>query len=189
MAEWLGELPLVVVAAGIFCLRLIDVTMGTMRTLSIVHGRTYLAVSLGFVEVTLWVTALATVIARVTDDPILVVAYGGGFAAGNAAGISLERALALGKCVVRIISSHKGDEIAGAIRGVGQMVTTFQGREGALERTLVYAICERRGLGELVSRARTVDPDLFYAVERFPQMSPLSPSFQPTGWRSVLKKK
>lgn len=189
MSEWLEQLPLIVVAAGIFCLRLVDVSMGTMRTLSIVHGRTRLAVLLGFVEVTIWVTALTTVIARVGDDPILVLAYGGGFAAGNAAGIAIERSLAIGKCVVRIISSHKGDEIAGAIRGIGHMVTTFQGREGELERTLVYAICERRRLGELLGHARAVDADLFYAVERFPQMSPLAPTFQPTGWRSVLKKK
>lgn len=189
MLDFLTTAPVPLVAVAIFSLRLIDVGIGTMRTISIVRGRAGLTVVLGFIEVSIWVTALTAVVARVAQDPILVIAYAGGFAAGNAVGMAVERWLAIGSCVVRVISSSQGHDVARAIQPVGRMVTRFDGHGIDGGRSLVYAICDRRRLGELLALARAADPGMFYAVERFPEMSPLPPTFQPTGWRSVLKKK
>lgn len=185
----LRSAPVPLVALAIFSLRLFDVGFGTMRTIAIVRGRMGLAVALGFVEVSIWITALTAVVTRVTDDPVLVLAYAGGFACGNAVGIAVERRMALGTCVVRVISSGQGHGIARAIEPVGRMVTCFEGHGSEGGRSLVYAICDRRRLGELLRLARTEDPEMFYAVERYPEMSPFPPTFQPTGWRSVFKKK
>ncbi len=43
----------------IFCLRLTDVTLGTMRILMTVRGRKVFAALLGFVEVTIFVVAIS----------------------------------------------------------------------------------------------------------------------------------
>jgi len=187
MPSLLSSLSPWTVAVLIFVLRMCDVSIGTMRTISVVDGRTRLAVLLGFVEVLIWVTALSEVIARVHENFFLAFAFAGGFAAGNAVGITAEKRLAMGSCVVRLISSRIGDALADAVRPTGRMVTTFL--SSASDRQLVYVICARRDLSRLLTAARGVDPDLFYAVERFPQTSEATPLFQPTGWRSVLKKK
>ena len=189
MLDFLTNAPVLVAGLAIFGLRLVDVGLGTMRTISIVRGRMGLAVALGFAEVSIWITALTAVVTRVTQDPFLVIAYAGGFAFGNALGMMVERLLALGTCVVRLISSGQGHDIARAIQPVGRMVTRFDGSGYDGDRSLVYAVCDRRRLGDLLGLARAADPEMFYAVERFPETSPLPPSFQPSGWRSVLKKK
>jgi uncharacterized protein YebE (UPF0316 family) len=177
------------VAVVIFLLRVCDVSLGTMRTISVVDGRTRLAVALGFFEVLIWITAVSEVVVRIQDNPFLILAFAGGFATGNAAGIALEKRLAIGLCVVRMISVDKGDEIARAIHPIGRMVTTFHGTGPDERRSLVYAICPRRDLEELLACARRVEPGLFHAVERFPQTSETTPLFAPTGWRAVMKKK
>ena len=175
------------VAAVIFLFRLIDVSLGTMRTIAVVDGRTRLAVMLGFWEVLIWVTALSEVIARIHENYWLAFAFAGGYAAGNAVGIAAEKRLALGSCVVRLISQGKGEAVADAVRSIGRMVTTFRSEDS--ERRLVYTICARHDLAALLAAARAADPILFYAVERFPQTSDVTPLFQPTGWRAVMKMK
>lgn len=186
--EPLLHIPVTLLAILIFLLRIVDVSLGTLRTISVVHGRVRLSVVLGFFEVLVWVTAVSQVITRLDESLWLAVAYAGGFAAGNAVGIALEKRLKLGSVVVRIITATRGDEIARSLRAAGQTVTTFAGEGDTGARTLIYLACSRRDLPDRIERAQRVDPDLFYAVERFSMMGdrPL-PDY--TGWRAVFKRK
>lgn len=177
-----------VLAAMIFMLRVCDVSLGTLRTISVVNGRLRLSVALGFFEILLWVTAISQVILRVREHPALVVAYAGGFATGNAVGILLERRLALGSCVLRLIS-REGEAIASTLASFGRVVGMFQSELGGERARLVFATLTRRELPKAVAKAREIDPNLFYVVERFSEASHLAPLPAATGWRAVLKKK
>lgn len=187
--EFLQTLPVWAVALLIFALRLVDVSLGTLRTISVVNGLIPISMIVGFVEILIWVTAVSQVVLRMQEQPMLMVAYAGGFAVGNACGIALERRLAFGSCVVRMISSLEGKRLADTLRAVGQVVTTFvgEGRDGP--RTLLFTACPRRDVEKIVAAATAADPDLFYTVDRFTKTDHATPLPQPTGWRSVLKKK
>jgi uncharacterized protein YebE (UPF0316 family) len=188
--SWLSELPVWSLAAIVFLLRIVDVSMGTLRTVTVVQGHLAASVLLGFFEVLVWVAAVSQVVVRIGDSPVLAVAFAGGFAAGNGVGILLERRLALGHVVLRIISQAAGPEIAAAIRGGGQEVTTFQGEGHGGSTMLLYVACSKKRAGDLVRRAADVDPELFYVLERSN-----APTYgrdviaHPTGWRAFWKKK
>jgi len=186
--DLLRGLPVWQMAIAIVCLRIVDVSLGTMRTLSVVQGRIRLSVGLGFFEVLVWITAIAQVVANIQIHPQLMVAYAGGFALGNAVGISLERRLALGTVAIRLVSHH-GAEVAAAAAEFGRVVATLTGEETDRRRSLVYATVRRRDLPKLLARARAIDPEVFYVVERYAEMSGLTPLPQATGWRAVFKKK
>jgi len=81
----------------VFLARVADVSMGTMRTISIVRGRTKTAFVLGFVEISLWLVVIAAVLASISSRPILGIFYALGFSTGNVAGILLERRIAFGQ--------------------------------------------------------------------------------------------
>jgi len=119
---------------------------------------------------------------------VLAVAYAGGFATGNAMGVTIEKKLAMGRTALRIISD-RGADIANALRSSGQHLLTVDGAGRAGPTALVYATCARRDLRNLIERAKVIDPYLFYVVERYAETSQLVPIPQPTGWRAVLKKK
>jgi hypothetical protein len=134
------------------------------------------------------------VLPRLREEPLLALAYAGGFAAGNAAGILLERRLALGEVAVSLISPRSGDQVAEHLRRRGQRLTTFQGqgRDGPV--TMIYITSSRRGLRPLLEEARVVDPHLFYlfyAVEPLREggASPTRPLHLATRWRAALGKK
>ncbi len=186
--DFLNDMPVWMMAVAIFCLRVVDVSLGTVRTISVVQGRTVLSVGLGFVEVLVWIFAVSQVIARIREHPVLMLAFAGGFAAGNAVGIALERRLALGNSVVRMISSRHAATIAAELREAGQRVTTFegQGRDGT--RTLLYIVCPRRNVPKVLAIARGIEPEIVHVVESATDTSS-GPLPHPTGWRAVWKKK
>ena len=182
------DAPVWVLGVLIFLLRIGDVSLGTMRTIVVVNGRVALSVALGFAEVLIWVTAISQVILRLRDSPALVLAYATGFAAGTAVGIFLERRLALGQCVVRVISK-RCEDVAQVLSSIGRVRGMFHSEiDGASER-LVFATLERSQLPEAVRRLKAVDPDLFYVVDRFSEANGRTPLPRATGWRAALKMK
>jgi uncharacterized protein YebE (UPF0316 family) len=120
MMEWVVSIPVWMLCLVIFVLRICDVTLGTVRTVAIVKGRITAAAFLGFFEVLIWILAVSQVITRINESVFLALAFAGGFATGNAVGILVERKLAMGTSVVRIISTTHGTEIARAIREGGR---------------------------------------------------------------------
>jgi uncharacterized protein YebE (UPF0316 family) len=192
--EWIATIPVWLLCILVFLLRICDVTLGTVRTVSIVKGYLTLAVALGFFEVMIWILAVSQVIARINESIFLALAFAGGFAAGNAVGILVERRLAMGTAVVRIISNTHGSEIARTIRDDGHDVTVFDGEGPEGRVSLVYAVAPRRRAPRMLKIARSIDPDLLYvsepAHESFRGASlRLRPVPHATGWRAVFKKK
>lgn len=176
---------------GIFFSRVADVTLGTMRTLAIVQGRTKLSFFLGFFEVSLWLIVISTVVHKIVDKPLLGVFYALGYATGNVVGIRLERRIGQGYNIVRIITVHKGEDMARRLRDMGFGVTTFQGQGRSGPVTELYVVCRRRDLTRILCAVQEVDLNAFYITEQAGSVSKiLRPmAVEPTGWRAVLKKK
>lgn len=148
----------------IFCLRCIDVSLGTMRMILTIQGKRSLSALIGFVEVTVFITAVASVVSGPLD-PLRVLAYGGGFAAGTYLGMTLDRRLGLGDVVVRVISkSHK--QLVAALSAVGFGLTLVDGRGGrGSEVGVVFSVCHRKRLSEMLEIVRQVDRSAIVTVQ------------------------
>ena len=188
---FMDSLPVWGLAILIFCLRIVDVTIGTVRTIAVVQGRTVVSVCLGFVEVLIWVTVVSQVIQNAADNPFLLLAFAAGFAAGNATGIALERQLALGSVILRIVSISAGDQLADFLRDRAARVYTFDGRDDDGSVLLIYVVVLRREARNLVKQCQKIDPDLFFAVDSLRETNAFltGPIPRATGWRSVVKMK
>ncbi len=178
-------------ALAIFALRIIDVSVGTVRTLAVVQGKVKASVILGFFEVLVWLVAVSHVLGQVTANPILMFVYCAGFAGGNAVGIVLEKKLALGGVVLRVISTADRDQMLRCLYEQAARVTTFEGADSGTPVTLFYVVCRRRILRALLDQARQLDPELFFAVEplRESSLELTQPLPRATGWRSLRKAK
>lgn len=148
----------------IFCLRIVDVSLATLRMLMIMRGRKWIAPLIGFVEVLIWIFAVGTAI-RYLHSPLHLIGYAGGFAMGNLAGLWLEEKMALGMAAVRVVSQNRGQDIAGALRGEGFGVTQLagSGRNGQVE--VLYAVLRRRDVPAALRQIEVRDPEAFITVE------------------------
>jgi uncharacterized protein YebE (UPF0316 family) len=175
----------------IFAARIADVSIGTVRVIVTVQGRSVIAFFLGICELLIWITVVSTVIRQVDEQPILALFYAFGFATGNVVGISLERKLALGFIILRVITRTAGKLLAEQIRAKGQAVTVFRGEgmRGPVDE--LYIACRRRELQRILDIVKAEDPDAFYITEMARDVSNAgrSPFFLFNGRRSVLKRR
>ncbi|MCA9241329.1 MAG: hypothetical protein KDA37_14060 [Planctomycetales bacterium] len=182
----LSDLPVWLLGVVIFLLRVVDVSLATCRTITVVQGRVITSVVIGFVEVLVWVTAVTQVIQHASRNPWLLLAYSTGFAAGNAAGIVLERRLAMGAVILRIVSKNHGEVLADALRHAAPKVYEFTGNSGGEPMSLLYVAVRRREARRLIDKALAIDPDLFYAVDLLRESNWAVQ--QPTAVRGLIRK-
>ncbi len=185
------DVTILITGLIIFFARIVDVSIGTVRTIVTVQGRTVIAFCLAIVEITIWVSVASTVINQVKDQPILVVFYAFGYATGNVLGIVVERKLAFGMIVLRVISRSAGQEIADRLRELGQAVTVFMGQGMRGPVAELYIASRRRDLKWILPEVTSKDPEAFYVLETARDVSRvLKPTYTAIGgWRARSNRK
>jgi uncharacterized protein YebE (UPF0316 family) len=175
----------------VFFARIVDVSVGTLRTISIIQGRTKVAFFLAIIETSVWLLVLSAVLPKVLESPLLGVFYAFGFAAGNVVGILFEKRLAMGYVNFRVITTRFAAEISGSLREKGFAVTTFEGEGKDGKVTEIYVVSDRKNLPALIKIVKGIEPEAFYIAEQAGIVSKIRrPTMIPaTGWRGVQKKK
>lgn len=191
-----AELHPVVLTLAIFLARILDVSLGTVRTIVVFRGRRLLAAVIGFFEITIWVIAAGQVLQNL-DAWYLIMAYAGGFGAGNYIGIWLESKLAMGREMVSAISFRTDGGLARLLRERGFRaidVDADMGRSSSVD--LVITVTRRRRVPELLQTILEADPEAQYSIsdikmahEGFDPASLGSRASFSGGWRSMMKRK
>lgn len=160
--EGLFENPIILTLA-IFLARVVDVSLGTVRSLLVFRGYKYAAALIGFIETLIWVVAVSQVIKNL-DTWYLAVSYAGGFAVGNIVGISLENKLAIGTELVRAVSKDASIELAGQLRSQGYEVIELAGEGDDAPVEVLLIVQKRRGVPKLLRSIDSVDPTAYCTI-------------------------
>jgi uncharacterized protein YebE (UPF0316 family) len=142
-----------------FCLivlaRITDVSLGTIRMVSVVQGRRAFAAVLGFFEALVFISVVAKVLLNM-KQPIYALAYGLGFATGTYLGMLIEQRLAFGKQLVFLLTP-RGPSLAEVLRAGEYRVAELKGqtRDGVL--TILCVEIARREANKLIRIASAVD--------------------------------
>ncbi|RJP19574.1 MAG: DUF2179 domain-containing protein [Candidatus Omnitrophota bacterium] len=148
----------------IFCARILDVSVGTLRIVFITRGMKLVAPVLGFIEVLIWVVVVSQVIKSV-NSPLNYLAYASGYATGNYVGMYIESKLALGMIIIRIITRKDASNLINYLKANNYGVTNVPaiGNEGHVN--LVFTIIKRKKLPEIIEKVNEFNPRAFYSVE------------------------
>ena len=180
----------VILPVMIFCARICDVTMGTLRVIFISKGIRYLAPFIGFFEVIIWLLAIGQVMNNLTNV-VSYVAYGAGFATGTYIGMYIEEKISLGLTSVRIITKEDPQELMQYLRSHNYGVTSVDG-EGTTGRVrMVFTIIRRQDLAHVVGIIQQFHPNAFYSVEEVKSVTegvfPIRPSRGVFSWVDSLR--
>ena len=153
-----------VLPVAIFLARIVDVSLGTFRTIVVFRGYRALAACIGFVELIIWTLASAQVLANL-DKWYLVLAYAGGFGTGNYVGIWLESKLAIGSELVRAVSFRGSGHLAETLRTHGYRAIELAGSAGPSQPCeVVLVVAKRRRIRRLLALIKQTDPDAVYSL-------------------------
>lgn len=148
----------------IFVLRLLDVAMSTVRIVLLGKSRKGASTILGFFESLIWVIAITRVLDGI-DDPLRMIAFAAGFAAGTYVGALVEEWLALGQSLIRVIAQVDSPPVAARIRelGFGATVVNGDGLEGEVRVT--FSIVPRKRTSAITREIHDINPEAFVTVE------------------------
>ena len=171
------ELSLLLSAFFIFSMRIADVSIGTVRIVMLVRGKRLLAGILSFLESFVWLLAAAQVLTDL-DDPVKMVAYASGYAAGTMLGASVERWIAMGKCMMRIVVPSHSPDVAYLLRERGYYATVLnaEGRDGGVR--IVFSVIKRRYIKELLALVHEANPKAFVTFEEVSVSTVKEPQFR-----------
>jgi uncharacterized protein YebE (UPF0316 family) len=154
----------VVLPLMIFCARICDVTLGTIRVIFISKGIRYLAPFIGFFEVIIWLLAIGQVMNNLTNG-ICYIAYGAGFASGTYIGMVIEEKISLGLTSVRIITKEDPADLMQYLRTHDYGVTSIDGEGATGKVKMVFTIIKRQDLPHVIGIIKQFSPTAFYSVE------------------------
>ncbi len=151
-------------AALIFILRVLDMTLDTLRVLFVMRGKKPVVWVLGFFQAAIFVVAITSVLANL-DNLLNIIGYAAGFATGNVIGIAIEQRLAVGHTRLHIISPRRGSAIAEHLRKGGYAVTEIpaRGKDGMV--TMLECSVRRRETIKIDQLIRNVDEAAFVTAE------------------------
>jgi len=154
----------VILPALIFMARIVDVSLQTIRIISISRGIRWLAPLVGFFEVLIWLVAIGQIM-KTVSHPVAYIAYAAGFATGTAIGQVLERRLTLGTVIVRIITPANGSTLCQKLheQGFGFTAIPGHGAEGPVET--IFTVVRRQHLQHVLALVRDALPGAFYSIE------------------------
>ena len=120
-----------------------------------------------------------------------MIFYAFGYATGNVVGIIVERKLAFGMVILRVITRNAGRAIAETLRAKGQPVTMFMGEGMRGQVAELYIASRRRVMKWILPEVKAKDPQAFYVLEAAREVNRvLKPAYAPIdGWRFLTRRK
>lgn len=148
----------------IFCSRILDVSLDTLRIVFVSKGNKVVAPILGFFEVLIWLIAITRIMQNL-DNFTCYIAYAAGFATGNYVGLRIEQKLALGIHMFRIITQKDASSLIKNLKenGFGATSIEAEGKDGGVH--IIYSIIKRSDNQKIIEIINRFNPQAFYSIE------------------------
>ena len=131
------SMSLFLLCIKIFFARILDVSLGTFRTLLVVKGKRLIASTIGFIEITVWFLIVREALNTAETSLWVAFAYAGGFAAGTYLGGFISEKFIKGNFTVQVITENK-DKLVKVLRDKGYGVSVINVKEKKKERKIYF---------------------------------------------------
>ena len=148
----------------IFLARMSDVTLGTLRNVFISKGFRNIVPFIGFCEVSIWLLSIKQIMQHL-DNPVCFIAFAGGFAMGTYVGLRVEKRLAIGMQVLRIIIHQNAQPLIDMLQSANFGVTIIDGHGAKGPVKIIFTIIKRKDIDYVRRLIHDTNPQAFYSIE------------------------
>lgn len=154
----------------IFIARVADVSIGTIRVILVMQGKKDLAPLLGFFESIIWLLAIGQIFQHI-DNPVSYISYATGYAFGTYMGIILEEKMALGRVVVRVITSLPANDLIEYLERKDHRYSNIDATGNDGKVNIIFTVVKRNTLKELIPKIKEYNPKAFFTIEGVKRVS------------------
>lgn len=156
----------------IFCAKIVEVSVSTVRLVYINKGERVKGAVLGFVEIMIWLIVVSSVLNNITEDPIKVFIYAAAFALGNYIGVTIESKIAIGLASIQaVVGEETGEKLAELLREQSFGVTIIEGKgKNDSKKNLLFIQLKRKKIPDAVKLIKQAAPSAYITVNDIKSM-------------------
>ena len=160
------DMELFLLCIKIFFVRILDVSMGTLRTVVTVKGKALYASMIGFFEMFIWFLIVKEALNTNETSIWIAVAYSLGFATGTFIGSVLSKKFISGNLSVQIITDKAYPDMVNTLRNEGYGVTVMdvEGKNKDQEKYMLFIEINNKSLNHLQHLVKKMDTNAFIVV-------------------------
>lgn len=148
----------------IFIARLIDVSLGTFRTINTVKGKNFVASLIGIVEITVWFLVVKEALNTDNNSYWIVFSYALGFSVGTYIGGIISNIFIKSNYEVQVILTSKNNDVLNELRNSGYGLTILDAIGNNNSKYMLYIQIKHKSLNRLKSIIHKYDPKALIAV-------------------------
>lgn len=159
-------MEVLILCITIFLVRIIDVSLDTIRVIYVIKGEKVISALVGFFEVLVWFLIVREALNTELTSIWIAVSYAGGFATGTLVGGFLSEKFVGGKLSVQAILSTRNDEIVCDIRKAGYAATVMdvRGQNEDQPKYMLLMEIDKRRVENLKKLIKSLDEKAFIVV-------------------------
>ena len=159
-------MELFILCIKVFFVRIIDVSMGTCRTIVTVKGNKLLASLIGFFEVFIWFVVVKEALNTDSTSIFIALSYAGGYATGTFIGSTISEKFIKGNFGVQVITSKRDDELVAFLKksGFGVSVIDVRSEKEHNEKYMLFIEIDKVKFNDLKKIIKKFDPNAFVVV-------------------------
>ncbi len=149
----------------IFLVRILDVSLGTVRMILLVKGKRLISSIVGFIEISIWFSVVREALNTSTSNIWIIFAYAGGFAAGTYIGGFISDKFIKGTFGVQIIT-NKNNKMLVKLRENGYAVSAVDvsGIDEKSAKYMLFIEIDKKHLNHLQNLVKSIDKKAFIVV-------------------------
>lgn len=153
---------MILLCLKIFFARILDVSLGTTRTILVVRNKTLLATVIAFLEVTIWFLVAREALNTEIQSIWIPIAYASGFSVGTLLGSNIAERVISGFVGVQVISMTMTNKDIKTIKDEGFAVTKMKLEDR--NKVMLLIQINKKKLKKLRSLLESIDSKAFIIV-------------------------
>lgn len=158
-------MELFILCLKIFLVRILDVSMGTFRTIVTIKGKSFYASLIGFVEIFIWFVIVKEALNTDETSIFIAISYSLGFATGTYIGSILSKKFIDSNLSVQVITDKAYPNMVDKLRNMGYGVTVMdvEGKSKE-EKYMLFIEINDKSLIHLQQLIKDIDDKAFIVV-------------------------
>ncbi|MFV0274806.1 MAG: DUF5698 domain-containing protein [Bacilli bacterium] len=145
--------------------RIVDVSLGTLRTILQVKGFKLIVLIVAFVEISVWFLVARDLLSSDSLNVFNALAYALGFSIGSVLGGIIEEKIGIGKLSIQVIININKKEIIKLLRKSGFGVSVIKCEGQVSEKYMLFLEINRKSSKEVMKIIKDFDKSAFITTQ------------------------
>lgn len=151
----------IIICIEVFFARMIDVSIGSVRTILLVKGKNIISMILAFIEILIWFMVAKQTLTSDETNLAIILSYAGGYAVGTYVGGLINKYFVRGNLMAFIVTKLDKQFITEKLKEADYGVSTLSIEGGKL---ILLVEFKKKYLKKLKNTVRELDEDAFLIV-------------------------